>query len=229
MSRTYSPIAKDNNVTGLLDTLVDASTSPTDYADTLFQLGKTFGEVLSQKLNNSQTVTLACTVEDADYLCRGILEQLNHHSVEVRLVVFWNKRFNAGSEIPIPVAPILKEYHEDYYDQSNVIVVVKSIISSSCVVRTNLTHLIERTIPQQIFVVAPVLLKGATIHLEQEFDRSISEKFEYLYFAEDSESNQQGIVFPGIGGDVYVRLGYENQADKNRYVPQLVKERRKAK
>ena len=35
-----------------------------------------------------------------------------------------------------------------------------------------------------------------------------------------------GIIIPGIGGEVYARLGFGTQDDKNRYTPELVKQRR---
>ncbi len=228
MSRQYSSIAEAHNAPGLLEKLVNLNTAPDDYGHTLFELGKEFGIALSEKIDPSKTITLACTVEDADYLCRGILDYLHSLQRHVRLVVFWNKRFYADKEKRLPVAPIVKEYHEKGFDDSDVVVIVKSIISSSCVVRTNLTHLVERSNPTSIFVVAPVRLKGATDHLEQEFDQAISEKFQYLYFAEDSESDKNGIVYPGIGGDIYRRLGFADQKDKNASVPNLVKERRKS-
>jgi hypothetical protein len=34
------------------------------------------------------------------------------------------------------------------------------------------------------------------------------------------------VVIPGIGGSVYERLGFSGQDDKNRYIPQIVKDRR---
>ncbi len=33
-------------------------------------------------------------------------------------------------------------------------------------------------------------------------------------------------VIPGIGGNVYLRLGWEGQDDKNKYIPEIVKTRR---
>jgi len=99
-------------------------------------------------------------------------------------------------------------------------------VEDADVVRTNLTRLIEESNPDRILVVAPVLLRGATVSLESEFDSSISQKFEYLYFAEDTDKTDDGMVDPGIGGDVYQRLGFEGQVLKNRFTPEIVKERR---
>lgn len=64
--------------------------------------------------------------------------------------------------------------------------------------------------------------------LEKEFPADIAARFRYIYFAEDSERLDNGNVVPGVGGDVYLRLGFKNQEDKNRFSPDLVKARRKS-
>ena len=227
MARNYTESIVNDEIVGLLNELIDKSVDSTHYANVMFELGLRFGDLLVKGLNSSDTkISLACTVEDADYLGRGILEVLEKYGKEVFLAVFWNKRFKPGMENNVSIAPILREFHEEGYTNSSILVIIKSIISSSCVVRTNLTHLIEKSDPRRIFVVAPVLLKGATQSLESEFDSSIAKKFEYLYFAEDTDKSSDGWVNPGIGGDVYQRLGFENQSDKNRYTPGIVLERR---
>ena len=210
----------------LLEALIDKDTNSKKYAITMYQIGTAFGNEILNRISHRDRVTLACTVEDADYLAKGIIDNLEQNGIKVTLTVFWNKRFKPNNENNISIAPIIKEFHEPGYNNSNVLIIIKSIISSSCVVRTNLTKLVEESNPEQILVVAPVLLHGATAKLESEFDKTISSKFQYLYFAIDNEKTDDGIVIPGIGGDVYTRLGFENQADKNKYIPAIVKARR---
>jgi len=94
------------------------------------------------------------------------------------------------------------------------------------VVKTNLTYLIQEMSPEVIFVVSPVIHSQAIGKLEREFPKAISEKFRYIYFAEDSEKLENGNLVPGIGGSVYQRLGFKDQEDKNRFTPNLVKTRR---
>lgn len=226
MARKYSNLIVNIHIQELLDTLIDNSTSSEQYAHTMYQLGNAFGSIILEKIEGSHNITLACTVEDADFLGKGILDVLENTFPKVSLVVFWNKRFKAGSEDGMSVAPIIKEYHEKGFERTDILIIIKSIIANSCVVRTNLTRLIEESNPSQILVVAPVLLKGATSKLEDEFDDSISKKFNYFYFAEDDEKTQDGVVLPGIGGDVYNRLGFEGQNAKNKFIPSIVKERR---
>ena len=226
MSRKHSELVVDDRIPDLLTRLVDQSTGSIEYAAIMYNLGQEFGKILLGQLNENSRLVLACTVEDADYLAKGILEMLEKQIGSVVLCVFWNKRFKVGNKDGISVAPIVKEYREKGVEQSNVLVIIKSVISSSCVVRTNLTRLIEALNPGQIYIVSPVLLKGATTNLENEFDASVSSKFRYLYFAEDDQRNEDGIVLPGIGGDVYQRLGFQGQEAKNRFIPSIVKERR---
>jgi hypothetical protein len=213
-------------VKGLLEELIQPNTPSNRYADVMYNLGEQFGKILLSEIKAEAAVAVACTVEDADFLAKGIIDVLETTKVKVALNVFWNKRFKPNADNRISIAPIIKEFHEPGYNKTDTLIIVKSIISSSCVVRTNLTRLIELTDPKVIFVVAPVLLKGSIDNLEGEFDKKISQRFQYLYFAEDDERTKDGIVLPGIGGDVYKRLGFEGQESKNRIIPQIVKQRR---
>jgi hypothetical protein len=76
--------------------------------------------------------------------------------------------------------------------------------------------------------VAPVLFKEAIPNLKKEFPTQISNRFEFIYFAIDNEINEVQEVIPGIGGSVYKRLGLEDGQKKNKYIPNVVKERRSA-
>jgi hypothetical protein len=225
MARKYKNGVTPNTIS-LLDKLINVQTNSQEYAETMYELGKVFGYMILQSIHGIQTIGLASTVEDADFLGKGIIDVLERNGKKVLLTVFWNKRFKPNPDNNLSVAPILREFHEQDYDKADVLIVVKSIIANSCVVRTNLTKLIEESTPGKIFIVAPVLLDGAIKNLQSEFDENISNKFNYLFFAEDSEKNNEGIVLPGIGGDVYTRLGFTDQDSKNKFVPQIVKDRR---
>jgi hypothetical protein len=222
MSRRYEHITSEG-VKQLLGQLIEPTLDAAHYADTMYKLGFAFGPILMKRFKETAAVTLACTVEDADFLAKGIIDYLEQHNSQVFLNVFWNKRFKPGG---ISVAPIVKQYQDRESKSTDSLIIIKSIISSSCVVRTNLTRLIEAFVPRQILVVAPVLMRGSLEKLASEFDRQISQKFEYIYFAEDDQKTKDGIIIPGIGGDIYKRLGFLNQDAKNRYIPAIVKERR---
>lgn len=227
MGRIFEENNTNEDIVNLLDRLVDKGTESGQYAQTMYELGEKFGDLILKKFSNpSDVIALACTVEDADYLGKGIIDVLERNNRKVLLTVFWNKRLAPNKESNLSIAPIIKEFHEEGYKDVPILVIIKSIIASSCVVRTNLTKLFEESNPEQILVVAPVLLRGAIKSLESEFDDDVSKKFDYLYFAEDDQTTQDGLVDPGIGGDIYKRLGFVGQNAKNRFVPSIVKERR---
>ena len=121
------------------------------------------------------------------------------------------------------VAPVMKQYREVEDLDGAVVVVVKSIISGACVVKTNLAMLIDHVTPSRVFVAAPVMLKGAEQRLASEFPVEVADRFEYRTFAIDDQKDADENVTLGIGGSVYERLGFQ---DKNTHVPEIVKQRR---
>lgn len=223
MARHYSKFA-NQEVISLLDILIDEDTSVPNYKDALYKLGVCLGKSLVSLIPNHNKIMLVSTVEDTDYLGRGILDQLENAGKTVLLTVYWNKRTRFGTDLD--VAPIIKEFHERGDRQDATLIIIKSIISSACVVRTNLTRVFEETNPSDTYIVAPALLNGSLKSLEAEFDKRISSKFNYVYFAVDDERNDDGTIIPGIGGDIYKRLGFSDQNSKNKFTPLLVKERR---
>lgn len=228
--RQLSQYAQNSNeIKSLLDSLVDQRTQSQDYAKAFYELGGALSDVIqnSNSLSSETRVTLACSSEDADWLSKGILDHLEQHVASINLAVFWNIRSNAFQNSELAVAPIIKTYIESL-ENVDVLIICKSIINTSCVVRTNLTYLIERITPKRIFIASPVLFENAIHSLENEFPKFISDKFEFFYFAEDDEVTATGEVIPGIGGSVYHRLGLEDGIRKNKYIPMIVKERREA-
>lgn len=226
MSREFTPCT-DNAIKGFLSALAEKSTVVDEYKDSMYQLGLRHGQQLIESLKDKK-VCLACTVEDADYLARGIAEAIGPSVSSLSVACFWNKRL-VGDEFFATTAPVLKQYVEPGCNDADVIIVVKSIISGACVVKTNLTALIQKANPQMIFVVAPVVRVGAEERLSKEFPKSVSNKFQYNYFATDTDyKSDTGEVIPGIGGNVYQRLGFGDQEGKNKYTPDFVKVRRAA-
>ena len=205
-----------------LSKLADLSTVPAVYSETLYQLGTELGVVLANKIKQqNKNICVACTVEDADYLAKGIIDVLSPLFAHISFACFWNQRQQALS-----IAPILKKYREPDVSCADILIIVKSVISSACVVKTNLTNLIQDINPESIFVVAPVIHTQASEKLNNEFPAEITNKFSYIYFAQDSEKLENGNLVPGIGGDIYQRLGFKNQDDKNKFTPKIVRERR---
>jgi len=186
-------------------------------------LGKALGTSLNQHTNNNYGETmLACASEDADWLARGVLESLSQK--QVSLAVFWNERITLDEINNVEYSPIIKSYIEPI-EGCQTLILVKSIISTSCVVKTQLTRLVNTIKPHDIYIVSPVMYKDASSRLEKEFPISISKKFHFFTFAIDTIKDIQGHVLPGVGGMVYPKLGLGDSHEKNKYVPNLVKER----
>jgi len=214
---------KDIQIKKYLNILADRKSSIKDYSNAFYELGAKLSIQIKKSTAKSKNVVLACSTEDADWLARGIFDNLIKY--DPKLVVFWNLRVNPFGNKDLPIAPIIKTYSE--VDNScDVLIVCKSIIYTSCVVRTNLTNLIEKINPKTILIVAPVIFDQAEETLNKEFSNSISSKFKYIYFAKDFIVNNNGEVEPGIGGEIYKRLGLGDSEIKDSYVPKLVKERR---
>ncbi|SFD14980.1 hypothetical protein SAMN05518672_101747 [Chitinophaga sp. CF118] len=211
-------------VQDLLNKLADFNTTPVDYAQSFYHLGEILSDIIKKKFDISNSkITIACSSEDADWLSKGILDHTQN--AHTSLAVFWNLRVNPFDKKDITIAPIIKSYIEPT-DRIDYLIICKSIISTSCVIRTNLTYLIEKTQPKKIIIASPVLFADAISNLSKEFSSDISSRFEFLYFATDNQLNEADEVVPGIGGSVYKRLGLEDQFKKNKYIPDIVRKRR---
>lgn len=223
--RTYIDITyeKNRNIIELMHVLSNPKSSVEAYRESFYQLGKALGTSLNQYTHNNYGETmLACASEDADWLAHGVLDSL--FKKQVSLAVFWNERITLDEKSKIEYSPIIKSYIEPI-ENCQTLILVKSIISTSCVVKTQLTRLVNTIKPQRIYIVSPVMYKDAASRLEKEFPESISCKFHFLTFAIDTVRDIQGQIIPGVGGMVYPKLGLGNSHEKNKYIPVLVKER----
>lgn len=209
-----------------LDALADRETSIDAYRNAFETLGIELGHILAQNVDDvpSGEIMLVCTSEDADWLAKGVENGLGKGKLPIS--VYWNTRqtvYESENGEKIEISPIVKAYEEPI-EKCRLLIIVKSIISSSCVVKTQLTRLIDRIHPESIFIMAPVMYKDAIPNLSKEFPDEISSKFCFLQFAVD-DVRQGNEVIPGIGGMVYSRLGLGDVNMKNQYIPEMVKER----
>ncbi|CAO1669341.1 hypothetical protein NYA30BAC_04035 [Halomonas sp. NYA30] len=193
------------------------------YQTAMYNLGNLLGEDLAKSpgLASAKTVLVVSTAEDADFLASGVIKALSH-SHDIRYAVFWNNHSSLPNNKSI--APVVNSYYQDGYENADSLVIVKSIISGSCVVKTNLMRLMShnKNLLKNVHVASPVMHVDAKNKLKSEFPASISEKFHFSYFALDSHQ-LDGTVLPGIGGQVYQLLGLDDQPAKTGYVPNLVK------
>ncbi len=174
--------------------------------------------------NTHGNVPVMSTAEDADFLQKGVSSALKKHDVETKLAIFWNNHYQLGDGKG-SVAPIIHKFLEAGYENIQNVIIVKSVISGSCVVRTNLLELLDEVEnAEKVFVVSPVMYKDAEKSLRKEFPDEIANKFNFISFRIDGERAADGEVIPGIGGQVYQLLGIGDQPALNGYMPDVVKE-----
>lgn len=222
--RSYSDIAGGAARAALQDLLkASGDHDVRGYQEAMYTLGQLLGAALSARatLSSAKTVLVVSTAEDADYLASGVMAALRG-SHNVKCAVFWNNHYALPSSESI--APVVNSYYQDGYENADALVIVKSVISGSCVVKTNLLRLMSknRKLLDNVHVASPVMHVDAVRKLKSEFPDSISNKFDFAYFAVDSNKTDNDVV-PGIGGQVYQLLGLEDQPAKTGYIPELVK------
>lgn len=206
-----------------LDALADKDTNVNDYREAFRTLGVELGKVLASeyRMALADHTMLVCASEDADWLAAGV--ELGFGKGELKKSIYWNSReviYTNEDGSKVEISPIEKAYEEPI-DNCRLLVIVKSIISTSCVVKTQITRLIGKITPDQIAILAPVMHKDSVPNLMREFPEEISNKFHFITFAVDDEREGSEVI-PGIGGMVYPRLGLGDMETKNRYVPEMV-------
>lgn len=228
-AREYTAIAQqDAEARQLVDRVADRSIDVQSYRDLMQRMGHKLAKAILPKLLTSSKgdFFVVCTVEDADFLARGVIDEFAsaHLGSRVKLICLWNEKIR---EEAVSLSPIFKQYQEKSQSGASAFIVVKSIISGACVVKTNLTRALSYENPAQVFVASPVLLRGAQQRLAAEFPPHVSAKFDYVWLATDTDKDGDDVM-PGIGGSVYERLGLGDEDQKNRHIPAIVKERRRA-
>jgi hypothetical protein len=204
----------------LLNAIADRDTSIEDYRASFYSIGKELGLIFRNILPNQydETTLLACASEDADWLANGFMNGIGNPMLP--LAVFWGVRKKLSNGVD--VTSIVRTYRDDLKSQCENLIIIKSIISSSCVVKTQLLRLISDITPNAIYIIASVMYKDAENNLCMDFPREISSKFKFITFAIDDEINEQKEIIPGVGGMVYPRLGLGNESQKNSYMPKII-------
>ena len=224
MSRIYTSIATPE-ARKQLDCLLESSDVPKSYQLAMQELGKLLAKaILPDFISQKSTDTIVVsTAEDADYLQHGVSAILKNHNVNTKLAVFWNHHYQLPSQTS--VAPILHSFIEPNYEDIDNVIIVKSVMSGSCVVRTNLIEMLDKINKiNKIYILSPVAHEKSEQKLKDAFPKEISSKFEFICFAIDDRKNKEGEVVPGIGGQIYNLLGLDNQPALTGYMPNVVKD-----
>lgn len=172
--------------------------SPQAYQRELTRLGIELGRAVQAQLDSKSSFAVVTAPEDADFLTRGLLQALP--TERAHLVCYWTTRQGDNASV-----------HKEYVDPQmpkmiDTVIIAKSIISSGCIVRTNLEEFLTARKPKHIVIAAPVMLAQADAHLRAAFPSRISKRFDFVTFAIDSKK-EGAVVRPGVGGMVEKRLG----------------------
>ena len=223
--RTYENLqyGDETVIKASLEALANKTTSVEEYRKSFRVLGEKLGKILANeyKAIPAEHTMLVCASEDADWLATGV--ESGFGKGELKKSVYWSSRevvYTNEDGSKVEISPIEKAYEEPI-DDCQLLVIVKSIISTSCVVKTQLTRLIGKISPKQIAILAPVMYKDGIPNLMREFPKEISNRFNFVTFAIDDERVGSEVI-PGIGGMVYPRLGLVNIEIKNHYIPKMV-------
>lgn len=223
--RTYENLqyGDETVIKASLEALANKTTSVEEYRKSFRVLGEKLGKILANeyKAIPAEHTMLVCASEDADWLATGV--ESGFGKGELKKSVYWSSRevvYTNEDGSKVEISPIEKAYEEPI-DDCQLLVIVKSIISTSCVVKTQLTRLIGKISPKQIAILAPVMYKDGIPNLMREFPKEINQLFQFITFAIDDERKGNEVV-PGIGGMVYPRLGLVDIETKNHYIPEMV-------
>ncbi len=224
MNRIYASHI-DTDIQESLNLLANVDTSVEQYKAAFVRLGHRLAQRFLDEHKDAigDNITIAVTAEDADFLAKGFIDEFEKSSgKKAFLACFWNDH-TKESLTGRSIAPPINEYLQPGYEDSSELIVIKSIISGSCVVRSNILALHERMKNMsKVHVAAPVMFSDAESTLKNEFPEELSEKFDFTWFAKDSERKDNGEVIPGIGGQVYNRLGLNGKPHELNYMPESV-------
>ena len=224
MSRIYTSIATPE-AQKQLNCLLQSSDVPKLYQSAMKELGRLLAEAILPDFikQKSTEAIVVSTAEDADYLQYGVSATLKSNKVNTKLAVFWNHHYQLPSQTS--VAPILHSFIQPNYEDIDNVIIVKSVMSGSCVVRTNLIEMLDKINKiNKIYILSPVAHEKSEQKLKDAFPKEISSKFEFICFAIDDRKNKEGEVVPGIGGQIYNLLGLDNQPALTGYMPNVVKD-----
>jgi len=219
--REYSHYA-DDSAKEALENLLKSTQSPEVYSQVMEGIGRLLGEVLNSKLGKKSRCLVASTAEDADFLSKGLFKKVKEQH-ETTAAIFWNNHYSINEDQD-SIAPVVHRFLQEGFEDADEILIVKSIISGSCVVKTNLLELIGKVHPKRIHIVAPVMFEKSMESLKKEFPTEVSEKFDFTCFAVDKIREKDGTVRPGIGGEVYGLLGLPDQPARIGYIPRFLVE-----
>lgn len=167
----------------------------------MYDCGQALAVSLMESFQDApKKVCVMTPAEDADGITKGLTDHLQSHGIQVHLLCLWNhlSRPFVGGEM---VAPILRTFTQDGYNECDQLVAVQSFLGDGTVLKTNITAHFDKLKPQLVHVLAPAMHTMLKPTLSRQFPEGISERFRFHTFVYDSDLDAAtGELKPGIGG-----------------------------
>lgn len=222
---TFPPNQSTEALPHLLHRLDDSSLAPDAYGEILHDLGAGMGELMARHLDlKGKSVFLTVTVEEMDNLGAGMIEALSRSGANVRVACLWLHRSVVLTPEPIEIARIIQQYVDERPHKVDHLIVLESIIASSCGVRTSIMRMLSDIAPGKIHVVSTIMAHEARSQLERELSGKTMGLLDYWTLAMDASRHDLRDILKE-GGNPYERLGFKNQDDKNFHMPEFIAER----
>ena len=132
------------------------------YRHTFYSIGVELASILNERIVDAESVALACASEDADWLAKGIVDNFRS---SLDLCVYWSKRHNLGldSENNLLEFAAIEKSYEEIHQNVDTLIITKSIISSYCVIKSQIMRLTSKYDFNKIYIVSPVMYKDAEV------------------------------------------------------------------
>jgi hypothetical protein len=180
------------------------------FSEVMYDCGQALAAILLESLQEApRKVCVMTPAEDADGIAKGVVDHLKGHGVDAYLLCLWNQLSTpfVGGEM---VAPILRKYAQDGYDECDQLIAVQSFLGDSTVLKTNITAHFDKLKPQVVHVLAPAMHTKLQETLNRQFPESIHERFRFYTFVYDSDLDAAtGELRPGIGGLPAERMNHQ--------------------
>ena len=121
-----------------------------EYKISMFWVGMELGKKIISNNPKEKYFYIVSTVEDADFLAKGVMECFKLNNKGFNIACFWNSRETTSDNERI--SPVIRRYIEPYSPPGKAkgqVVILKSLISGACVVKTNIKEIIEKINPKK--------------------------------------------------------------------------------
>lgn len=192
----------------------------------MHKAGFAYGDTVGLDLADAQ-VCVVCSAQDADHLARGVIESLvaQGHGEKVRLLCTWSESVQAAG---FNLHCIVKQYFEPLGPAPTVFLVLSGFWREGSAVLSNLFRALSYTTPQRIVLAGPVMDAQAVSNMLEEMPLALRSSVQRLYCVLNENMTQaERERMLEVETSLYASMGFTPLNAANKYIPALVKERRR--